>query len=292
MPRFFGQYLLEKGLLTREQLLNAINYQKSKVQRLGELALSKGFLTQEDLVRIHAEQQRTDMMFGELAVQLGLLSAAQLSELVTMQKASHIYLGQAITDLNYLTMDQIELELRIYQEEESTAGAEELKALDALSGTPEGQIFFTFVDLTIKMYRRIADILVKLGEAREEKGYTVNSFLSNLIQFRGDYECKFLMKMSKNVASRIAERFLKTTDPEEYLVIDATCEFLNIVCGNVSAKLMQMGKNVEISAPQPIRMVDREVIEFKPSESATVFPLFTTEGFAEIQIIRKGSGRE
>jgi len=41
--RFFGQYLLEKGRITSQQLLDALECQKSITLPIGTMALERGF---------------------------------------------------------------------------------------------------------------------------------------------------------------------------------------------------------------------------------------------------------
>ena len=57
MPvKFFGQYLLEKNIITPQQLIEAVEYQESKNLKFGEYALSKGYLTAKDVEKIQNEQ--------------------------------------------------------------------------------------------------------------------------------------------------------------------------------------------------------------------------------------------
>ena len=58
IPRFFGQYLLEKRLVTSEQLLKAIKYQDQSRKRLGDVAIECGYMT-EAQVRDYCKAQLT-----------------------------------------------------------------------------------------------------------------------------------------------------------------------------------------------------------------------------------------
>ena len=50
--RFFGQYLLEKGRITSQQLSSALDTQKAATPPIGILALEKGWLTAEQIKQI------------------------------------------------------------------------------------------------------------------------------------------------------------------------------------------------------------------------------------------------
>ncbi|MFN4219877.1 MAG: GspE/PulE family protein [bacterium] len=55
--KLIGQVLVEKGLVTNEQILEALEYQKTKYpnKRIGEILVEIGFITEEDLARALAE---------------------------------------------------------------------------------------------------------------------------------------------------------------------------------------------------------------------------------------------
>ncbi len=44
--KFFGQFLVEQGIVTSEALLNAINLQDKNNLKLGEMAVAMGLITQ------------------------------------------------------------------------------------------------------------------------------------------------------------------------------------------------------------------------------------------------------
>ena len=63
--RFFGQYLLEKGRITSQQLLTALEFQKSISLPIGTLAMERGWLTAAQINEIIAQQKRKTLRFGE-----------------------------------------------------------------------------------------------------------------------------------------------------------------------------------------------------------------------------------
>lgn len=289
MPKFFGQFLLEKGMISREQLLDALYYQRCKVEKLGEIAAKKGYLKEEDIQKIHQVQQSVDLKFGDIAVKMGLLTPEQLEELVNIQENNHIYLGQALVEIGYITPERLEELLNQFQEEEKQEVISEIEIPLSLfqERMTHQEVLFIFADITIKLLRRVADILTKTSEVRVERIYTINSFLSILITFTGDLQGKFLLKLSKRLAYEITKKLIRYEELEEDdpIIIDAAGEFFNMICGNVASKLLELGKNIDISIPRPIKGDDSGVINLGKTEKAFVFPLFTTEGFGEVQLI-------
>ena len=69
--RFFGQYLLEKGRITSQQLLDALERQKEITTPIGSMALEQGCLTAEQVKRILEQQRKRHRSFGELACEMG-----------------------------------------------------------------------------------------------------------------------------------------------------------------------------------------------------------------------------
>ena len=86
---FFGQYLVEKGVVSREVLLQAIELQESVNLSVGAVAISMGLLTEADVERINQAQRTEDLRFGDMASKLGLLNQEQFQQVLTKQKNNY-----------------------------------------------------------------------------------------------------------------------------------------------------------------------------------------------------------
>src|SRR6266702_8142669 len=93
---FFGQYLVEKNIVSREHLLQAIELQDAVNLSVGATAVAMGILTEVDVERINQAQRSEDLRFGDLAVKLGLLIDEQFQQVLARQKSSHLYIGEAL----------------------------------------------------------------------------------------------------------------------------------------------------------------------------------------------------
>lgn len=113
--QFFGNFLLEKNLITKEQLLKAIESQKGQRLRLGTLAIHAGLLTAAEVNHIHGIQTHKNKRFGEIAMELGYLSPVQIDKLLAAQTPSYLQLSQALVDLNYLSAEDFESAMEEYQ---------------------------------------------------------------------------------------------------------------------------------------------------------------------------------
>ena len=86
--KFFGQFLVEKGVVTREVLLQAIELQESVNLSFGATAMAMGLLTEADIEKVHNAQRCEDLRFGDMAVKLELLTADQMQQVLTRQRTA------------------------------------------------------------------------------------------------------------------------------------------------------------------------------------------------------------
>lgn len=286
VPKFFGQYLLEKDIIEKDQLVEAIKYQQSKVLKLGEIALSKGYLTDKEIAKIHNEQKRTDMMFGELAIKLELLSGQQLGEIVTIQKNSHIYLGEAIVALGFLPQDKLDRELNAFKDEQKMVPPIEIMISEDIENKEAVTIA---VDMTCKLLRRVGDMLSKMGQLRYEDSAVKNLGVAAAMELKGDIAFTYVLNSSWNVAHQIARKTFKNENLplDTELIADTMGEFVNVVCGNVKAKLLEAGKKLDIVPPTTCTDDKVKEIALQDREQAVVIPAFTPLGEVEVAIIAK-----
>lgn len=115
--QYFGNYLLDRGLITPDQLNEVLEFQRAEHSKLGTLAVKCGYMTEEQVENIVQQQMKKDKNFAEIAVEAGYLSQEQLDKLLSTQKQEHLMLGQAIVDKNYITSDQLQCALAEYRQE-------------------------------------------------------------------------------------------------------------------------------------------------------------------------------
>lgn len=106
--QFFGNYLLNEGIINIEQLMNAFVKIKGIKVKLGTIAINKGLLSAEQVQNLHNLQKIHDKKIGDLAVEFNYLSKDQLDELLSAQKPTYLELCQALLDENYINEKQFE----------------------------------------------------------------------------------------------------------------------------------------------------------------------------------------
>ncbi|WP_099468290.1 chemotaxis protein CheX [Konateibacter massiliensis] len=113
--QFFGNYLLNKHLITLEQLMEAIQNKNTIHMKLGVLAIHNGYMTANDVERVRIKQTQKDKRFGEIAVEEGFLTHSQVNDLLNAQTPDYLLLSQLLVDKGYLTMEQFQTAMVEYQ---------------------------------------------------------------------------------------------------------------------------------------------------------------------------------
>ncbi len=99
----FGEYLVGKGLITKEQHELAQRIQ-NKYRLLGEIAVEMNYLSPEKVNEISDYiEGRPDVMFGEAAVSLGYLTSSQLKYLLDIRTRRKIRIGDIFVQHKFIT---------------------------------------------------------------------------------------------------------------------------------------------------------------------------------------------
>lgn len=106
--QFFGNFLLNKEIISPEQLIDLLKIHSTAHKKLGTLAIHSGFMSASEVEDVYITQTHFDKLFGELAVNLGYLTESQVDNLLTTQLPDYMLLGQILIDKNLLTHVELE----------------------------------------------------------------------------------------------------------------------------------------------------------------------------------------
>ena len=115
--QFFGNFLLNKGVITPEQLIEALKIQSSTHKKFGTLAIHSGYMSASEVADVYITQTHYDKRFGELAMELGYLTPEQVDKLLTIQLPNYMLLGQILVDQKILTHIELENLITEYKSE-------------------------------------------------------------------------------------------------------------------------------------------------------------------------------
>ncbi len=113
--QFFGNFLLSKGVLTSNELIDAMEKQASVHLKLGTIAIHQGLLTASEVDKIVIIQTHEDLKFGEIATREGYLTDEELTQLLAAQKPDYLLLGQILIEDGKLTNTDFENLISDYQ---------------------------------------------------------------------------------------------------------------------------------------------------------------------------------
>jgi len=159
-PKFFGQFLIDEGVIEAGQLRQANDHLYFLNRVLGELAIKKNYMSREDVERVKRAQLACDALFGELAQELGLLTPAQLAELLTSQSARQARVGEALVELGHLEEIQLKELLERFEASQAPFLTANRSLPEALEGSRSALLA---LDLVPTLALRTAILTVKLG---------------------------------------------------------------------------------------------------------------------------------
>lgn len=285
--QFFGEFLIDRWVVTRGQLLEALELQDYRNTKIGELAVQQGFMTEAQALQVNERQRHEDMRFGDLAIRMGLMTPEQMRTVLTLQKNNYLYLGESLLELGHVTEDILERELAIFVEEQARFSREQVPVP---AGVAAPEVISACVDLTCKMFLRVVGILVKHGvpavltEAEDPPAGRKPEFhLTVSVPMVTTVPVRYLLSVSSELAVAIATRILgqDATRESEEIVEDAVCEFCNIVCGNVAARVAQQGHDMEIGPPESLARPSAP----DPGRVVLHYPLIVANGGLDLRFL-------
>lgn len=158
--RFFGQFLVDEGVIDAFQLRQATDHMTWVNRTLGELAVKRKMLSAGEVERVLEAQRCSDARFGEVAVEMGLLRPEQVEDLVADQRSRQSRVGEALVELGHLTKSRIEELLQRFLEDQAAirSGPEAFPAEIAQSA-----LAARIVDLFPRIVLRTTVLPVKIG---------------------------------------------------------------------------------------------------------------------------------
>lgn len=257
---FFGNYLLNKGLISQEHLTELLNNQKAKRLKLGLLAINAHYMTAEQVEYVHQLQAQRDRKFGQIAIIELFLTPTQLERLLKQQKSEHLILSQALLDAGYMDLAMFEKELDNYKKEyeitdqqfESLKNGEIEHVIGAFlnfEDTAPKEIFEQYIILFYRNLIRFIDRIVHVGSAQRLNNKKYDFMVSQNILSGDSYITGIAgdAEVLKVLAGIYAEETFEKMD--DY-AIDACGEYLNLHNGLFLVNQSEVDKKYELTSQQ------------------------------------------
>jgi hypothetical protein len=244
---FFGQYLLSKGAINREALIDAIERQRSTNLSLVELAVRDGCLEPQRAAAILTRYRTSDAGLEELCLEYGEIDHEKLNELCRIQRSDWLRIGAALVAGEHLTRDQVEEHLAAFHELQRDAD-QQLEADFRACSDPE--TVRTFVELSIFHLKRFTNGPVKLQALTEDGGRLASGRRRYAQKLVGDREICCALDLPSQVATVVAQGFIGIpVEDDSEVAIDAVCECVNIIGGHACTRLEANGVRLRPEPP-------------------------------------------
>ena len=114
-----GEYLIENGFITKEDLNNALYEQKKNRIPLGQLALQTDMITPQEMFLLLSGQRKRGKespSFGQLAIELDILTEKDIESLLKLQFQSVDLLGDVLISIGAITKTKLFHALRDFRQ--------------------------------------------------------------------------------------------------------------------------------------------------------------------------------
>jgi type IV pilus assembly protein PilB len=104
-----GEILIAQGLITNEQLVEALQVHKRTGVSLGTVLVNLGYITDDDLTSVLGAQTQLDQRkrIGEVLIDQGLITEDQLQLGLEEQKKTRLQLGKCLVQLGYISDNKL-----------------------------------------------------------------------------------------------------------------------------------------------------------------------------------------
>lgn len=246
--KFFGQFLLERGAITREQLLDAIKYQKEISKPLCALAIEKGALSRKQIDALDEEHQRSDRKFLEIAIRENMVSFQQLEDLCKAKSARWVFLGEALVNRGHLTLAQLNELFEDYRKEQP---ADDIFLEKVLAGLPEQDIVTSLLQVTADLFVHYTKQIVQIVSVEKAPADLEGVAFLFAQKVTGDKNFLFALALPEELVLKIASHMIQEKQKEvNATVLDAVSEFVNVIIGNGCTKLSMKDYKVHAEAPR------------------------------------------
>jgi hypothetical protein len=244
---FFGQYLLSKGVISREALIEAIERQRKTNLSLVELAVRHGHLDSDRAETILSRYRTSEADLEDLFLEVGGLDAGKIEELRSTQRSDWVKIGAALISGGYLTREEVEEHLAAFQEAERAAD-QQLQA--DFRACKDPKTMRAVVELAIFHLKRFTDRPVKL-QALSVGGSELGPGMRRYAQkLKGDREIHIALDLPPEISSQIAAGLMGIeVENGSEVEIDAVCECVNIIGGHACTQLEMSGFKLRPEPP-------------------------------------------
>lgn len=243
--QLFGNYLVEKEIITHDDYKAAIEKQLSVRVKLGTIAIADGLLTEDEVEAINKMQMQYDKRFGDIAIERGYLTDSQVDSLLAKQGNPYMQFIQALMEESKLSAAVLDKTLSVFQKEHGFSDSD----MFALKNDNLDALIPIFAFSAKPYVTDLAGLVT-----RNINRFVTRDFYIGKIQHLNslDYSCLAGQKTVGNdtiqlalaeesgdsafalIASNFADESYTTAHADAF---DAVCEFINVNSGLFASEL-------------------------------------------------------
>ncbi len=258
-----GNYLVETGKITKEQLTQTLEKQDSVRVKLGLIAVDEGMMSLEQTNEVNRLQALMDQRFGDIAVQKGYLTEEQVGKLLKKQGNTYLSFIQALVDSNYLDMEDIDLVVNSFRliNNYSNSEMEDLKSDEPERIVPlfipeEVKQFTGIISTAVKTFIRLINRHIYIGKAEIADTFPARDMVSQSLQGEPGYiSC---LSDGTGALLQVCSTYGREDFSELDLdALDAAGELLNCINGLYASSLSRERHFLELMPPEYDDVTDK-----------------------------------
>ena len=269
-----GNYLVETGKITKEQLTQTLADQDTVRVKLGLIAVAEGMMTLEQTTEINRLQAIMDQRFGDIAVQKGYLTEEQVGKLLKKQGNAYLTFIQTMVDSQLLDMEDVELVVNTFRlingysnSEMEALKSDEPERIVPLFIPEEAKQFADIISTAVKTLMRLIDRHIYIGKAEITSAFPQKDMVSQSLE--GENGLITCLSEGNGALLYVCSKFAKDEFPQLNLdALDAAGELLNCINGLYASGLSRDGKFLELMPP------DYEDVTAKAKTEICKVPVF------------------
>ena len=152
-----GNYLVDSGKLTKEQLREVLDGAGKVRVKLGLIAVAEGYMTAAEAEEVNRLQAVMDKRFGDIAVENGYLTEEQVGIILKKQGDEYMVFLQTLVDMNIMGMADAE---KILGEFCQAKGLTDVQCEDIKSGDID-RILPVYLPDTSEQYKEIIGVALR-----------------------------------------------------------------------------------------------------------------------------------
>lgn len=254
--QIFGNYLVQTGRISEEQLSKVIEHEREARVKLGLIAVSEKLMSKEQADEVNHLQTLMDKRFGDIAVDKGYLTEEQVSQLLKKQGNIYMLFVQTLIDEDIMTLEEVDEALNEYQEDQCFTHSD----MDSLVSGDIERTVKLFLPSNSELYDKLCGIAVRTllrvinSHASVSKAFLVDELNADNFAMQmmvGDHKILSGFAGSGNsllsIAIPFGEEEFEQVDMD---ALDAVGEFTNCINGLFATDLSADGMDIDMVPPE------------------------------------------